>query len=750
MNTCQEEETFNESISATPRQIPGRTRPNFNASILPHDVVHHIRTTGPPVFSRPRRLAPARLAAAKAEFDHMLQMGTICQSAGPWTLPVHMVPKAATGDWRLRGDHRALNNITVPDCYPGPHLQDFSGTLFGNSVFSKIDLVRAFHQIPIAAEDVSKTAVTTPFGLFEFLRMPFGLRNASQIFQRFVDRVLCGLPFVYAYINDLLVVISTDEEHMEHLETMFDWLRQFGVVLNPSKRVFDVPSLTFLGHLVDSHGIHPPLSKVAQGFPGMVSYYRRHLPRCADTILLLTSLLSGPKVSFELSTDALTVFDKADAILVTQFSPDAPISLVVDASNVAVSTVLQQHLAGRTQPLAFFLMKLSLAETRYSTFGRELLAVFLAVKHFRHFLEERDFTVFTDHKPLSFVLKYMSDKLNPWEIRQLDYISQFTSDIRHINGSRHEVTDALFRHSIAHLQHSPGIDLTEMVAKQRRFGSPGGKDVSGLRLQDLPLTIGDGTILCDVSTTSHRPLCHHPSAANSSPPCATILTLGVELPTSWIPTALSGLGLYSHPQHTLSSGSQRDGRAVSPPAARLSTRRRRSGELDRPHPQVLLGIRSSLKSDHDCSTAELVFGATIRLSDQMISPTPRVTVEDPTSLLYRLRQFMRTHSAVPPRPSVSKSYLEKDLETCSHDNLRCDRVRRPLEPTYDDPFRVISRGTKNFHSQRENREEDVGVDRLKTAVPDTPPDEPCGPLLTGPPLRPSAPSSCILNLPPRP
>nr|VZH95955.1 unnamed protein product [Spirometra erinaceieuropaei] len=153
-------------------KYPGLTRPNFNASIPPHDVVHHIRTTGPPVFSRLCRLAPARLAAAKAEFEHMLQMGVIRQSESPWASPLHMIPKVATGDWPHCGDNTDLNNITVPDSYPVPHLQDFAGVPFSKSVFSKIDLVRAFHQIPIALEDLSKTAVITPFGLFEFLRMP--------------------------------------------------------------------------------------------------------------------------------------------------------------------------------------------------------------------------------------------------------------------------------------------------------------------------------------------------------------------------------------------------------------------------------------------------------------------------------------------------------------------------------------------------------------------------------------------------
>ncbi|BHF81006.1 hypothetical protein SprV_0702413500 [Sparganum proliferum] len=452
-------------------KYPSLTRPNFNVSIPPHDVVHHIRTTGPPVFSRPCRLAPTRLAAAKAEFEHMRQMGIIRQSESPWASPLHMVPKAAT-----------------------------------------------------APEDVSKTAVTTPFGLFEFLRMPIGLRKASQIFQRFVDRVLGGLPFVYAYIDDLLVTSSTAEEHMEHLATVFDRLQQFGVVLNPSKCVFGVPSLEFLGHLVDSHGIRPLPSKIAairdfppptskrqlQRFLGMANFYRRFLPNCADTILPLTSLLSGSKPTFELTPAALTSFEQvkallADATLLTHFHADVPISVMVDSSNVAVGAVFQQSLPDSTVPLAFFSKKLSKAESRYSTFGRELLAAYLAVRHFRHLLEGREFTIFTDHKPLTFAMHSRSDKPSPREIRHLDYISQFTSDIRHIDGSRNEVADALSRPSIAHLQLSLGIDLAQMAAEQRRVGSPCDEDGSGLQLQDLPLTTGNGTILCDVSIPSHRP-----------------------------------------------------------------------------------------------------------------------------------------------------------------------------------------------------------------------------------------------------
>ncbi|RLU20853.1 hypothetical protein DMN91_007467 [Ooceraea biroi] len=369
----------------------------------------------------------------------MLERG-ICQpSSSQWANPLHLVKKS-NGEWRPCGDFRRLNAVTKPDKYSLPHIQDFTYHLAGCEIFSKIDLVKAYYQIPVENEDICKTAVITSFGLFEFTRMPFGLRNAAQTFQRFIDTVLRGLEFCHGYIDDLLIASKTEEEHRAHLEEVFKRLKKYRLFINVAKSQFGVRRIEYLGYVVDKEGI--------------VNFYHRFIKDAASLLAPLNKYLVGAKkkdkrpivwtpeadVAFEESKTRL-----AEVFTLVHPTEDAKILLRTDASNFAMGAVLDQLQDGYWRPLGFFSRKFSESQRNYSTYDRELLAIFAGLKLFRHLAEGRDVIILTDHKPLQYAFQQVADKASERQRRQLDFISQITIKIFYVNGEANEVADALSR-----------------------------------------------------------------------------------------------------------------------------------------------------------------------------------------------------------------------------------------------------------------------------------------------------------------
>lgn len=375
------------------------------------DVTHHIVTKGPPVYLKPRRMNQEKLEAAKIEISNLLKKG-ICQpSKSCYATPIHMA-KSKDGTYRMCGDYRSLNKITVPDRYPIPYLQDFVNNLHGKEHFSKIDLKKAFHQVPVEPADIPKTALTTPFGLYEFKYMTFGLCNAAQTMQRLMDEVCRDLDFVFCYIDDVQISSKNHEEHMEHLRIFFDRLKQYNLVVNIDKCEFGKPTITFLGHTISTNGISPLKKKVdivknykkpdtameLKQFLAMINFYRRFIPHAVENQMLLNSLIDGNKKKdmrpVIWTPEAENAFEKCkedlcNATVLSFPIRDAHLQLAVDASNKSIGAVLNQIVNNEVQPLAFFSKKLSNAKKKFSTYDRELIAIYKGVRHFKQQIEGR-------------------------------------------------------------------------------------------------------------------------------------------------------------------------------------------------------------------------------------------------------------------------------------------------------------------------------------------------------------------------
>ena len=427
-------------------------------------IKHRIDTGDAQPIRQPfRRTPPNRREDMARLLAEMSEKSVIQPSTSPWASPVVLVRKK-DGSPQFCIDYRKVNAVTRKDAYPLPRIDDTLDTLSGSQWFSTLDLISGYWQVEVDPQDKPKTAFTTPEGLFKFNVMPFGLCNAPATFQRLINMVLAGLQWTncLVYLDDVIVMGRTFEEHLRNLAAVFDRLQEANLKLQPQKCIFAKKQVSFLGHIVSPAGIAadpektakvanwplPQTSREVQQFLGLASYYRRFIKDFAKITKPLHRLTERTS-TFKWSQECTQSFEELRARLVSSpvlVFPDyrKPFILDTDASDSGIGAVLSQvQDDGMERVVAYASRLLSKPERRYCVTRKELLAVVTFVQHFRSYLLGSHFTLRTDHGSLTWLwnFKEPQGQLARW----LEKLQEFDFTIIHRPGKKHSNADALSR-----------------------------------------------------------------------------------------------------------------------------------------------------------------------------------------------------------------------------------------------------------------------------------------------------------------
>ena len=434
-------------------------------------VLHTIKTEGASPFKIPyRRLPLAKRRVAEEEIEKMLKENVITPSTSPWSSPVCMVTKK-DGTIRFCIDYRKLNGLTKKNSYPLPRVDETIDSLGGNEWFCSIDLQSGYWQVGMSDDDKEKTAFSSHLGLYQYNVMPFGLCNAPATFEAMMETLLSDLLWkkCLVYLDDVIIFGKTFEICLSNLKEVLNRIMSNGLKLKPKKCSLFHKNINYLGRIISTEGVKADPEKIrtvmewgvpagpkdVRSFLGFCSYYRDFLPgysKLSYPIQCLSHWTPGRrKERFPWGKEQDEAFIAVKKLFletpVLRYPTwDGHFILDTDASNDSIGAALSQIQEGVEVPIAFASNTMNKSQRNYCTTKRELLAVIVYTKKYKHFLWGSDFTLRTDHSSLKWLLNFKDAEgmIGRW----LAHLSEFGLDhkqIVHRKGTKHLNADALSR-----------------------------------------------------------------------------------------------------------------------------------------------------------------------------------------------------------------------------------------------------------------------------------------------------------------
>jgi hypothetical protein len=439
---------------------------------------------------RARTFSAVEEKAIEEQVKELLGLGIISEADSSVYSEVVLARKK-DGSYRMCIDFRELNKITEDVSYPLPRIGDMVHKLGGQFMFSTLDLVSGYHQVGLTERARELTAFRTPFGVFKFNRLPFGLKNAPSFFQRIMmTEVLNGLVnnICHTYIDDIVVVGTSRQTHLDNLVMVLQRLRDKGLVVKKSKCTFTKLEIQYLGHVICQSGHTfdkkrveavmklqlPETITELRSLLGTANFFRTHIKQFAEIVAPLEALLvKGKNKKVAWNGEARQAFEEikrkiAESPMLAFVRDEGQLILFTDASQKAVGGHLTQlDTSGELHTLGFFSRKLTGSQLNWSTPDAEMYAIYSSIQAFRHLLAGRKFIIRCDHKNLRFAMA-KSPRVERWKLA----LMEFNFDIEYIKGPENVVADCFSRLVISDngtLKRMVGISLEQKQQLMREF-----------------------------------------------------------------------------------------------------------------------------------------------------------------------------------------------------------------------------------------------------------------------------------------